>query len=1002
MRTQRAFITAVGWALAFLPPAWAQATDVAEELWIRSAARALAAHGVAPAEEAPATSAWVREVALLEAYSRVGQMPPLALVEAATGDRLEVAAAKLRALPASCAGFEDRLRAGLRSPFGALRSAALARVVAWTLDSDAGVSSLQGFLVGELESGALGPGLAFDLFELALRTSGGRDLGALFALPLAAEHLAANGRAGWEPILGFAEDIVGTPLVGHELTQLSPAAEAQKPVGLGAWAALSLVGRVRDGVRASVPVPVDGIAMLTQVIAGQGPSSRLDEDELDEMVEVLIDAVVLERRNGGDEWALELGEALAALAQQSRTKDASMGEARCARAAARLLPFRRQLELALVYSDSVAFEMWSALDRLDQWPKDAGSLAALGPWVRHPSLDVRDAAVRAIGQRFAYSQRFDLQPLLRAALGDEDATLRSLSFAWLAKAQGPELAAAEAEAGLDPCAQVLRAAWDAEGHGTESPVLTERQARWLAQWPRDVRADVFREPLLGLLALVGTSVPTPGRGHVELLGGFRGDAEVYARVALLLERSLVALHAADRYEGRLVYDSAAARAVRILHHLDAPAAQPVIHQSLLRSMGLMHGAEAPQGARPQLPKTAAALLGATEAGRQCLVGLLGSEVPRRVRFEAALRLTIPGATGGDYRDSARVLMEDFGGVDGTLRLRALQALGLGQVRLDGEVDAFLLRLTGVGGDSAERASAIDALGRRGNLAALAEVLGAGVEVVGADAGTIDAASYAARALRHSMGEGAAAAAAEFGLAELERVAATGRELQTLSTVRGALLEALCTLVAADHGSGESALAPSLRTRILGEVLRVPVQSARGTTPTGFDRARRIEAQFLWASELAALKALAGRPELFREAVGGAGRWGELDGRLLLALAQVSDEAGEAGLAAELSLGAVVALQGEGEAHDHERRLGEARWLLASKALEEGDEAAAVWALRGVLEAYRSGRLGKAVMRAMLPSIERPVPLAHERFWAATARQTASEAALERSRLWGRL
>ncbi|QDV08733.1 hypothetical protein Poly30_42860 [Planctomycetes bacterium Poly30] len=971
-----------------------QASDVDEEMWIRAAARRLqrSAGPSGPAERGdveavlPGRPPWMEELAWLEALSRAGRTADPALAAERPDERIELFAARLRVLASDGPAFEERLARGLRSPFAAMRAAALERAALWTLEPSALDGAAARFLARELSLGGLEPDLTDHLFELALRSAGGRRLGVLLALPIAGETLIRLDRGGWDPALGFMEDLLGVPLTKAELASL-------RDLGAdpGALACLELVARVRDGLE--VPAP-----SVEVIVSSMGDGSR----DLDATVEAFLDALVIDARHLGDETVRALGEALVRSVREATESEGAGGTERrdrLIRAAARILPLARQLELGLGYREDEALELWFALDRAERWRGGPEVVEALALWLEHPASAVRDAVVRAVGPRYAYGDRGDFEPLLVLALEDPDPTLRSLSFAWLVKSD-------RRLAPQDALGPVLRAAWDAEGHGGEGPALTERQARWLAQFPRDRNPRHYRDALLGLLSLSGASTEVIGAGSLELLGALVGDQEVFARVSLLAERSLVGLEAARDLGARLPFDSAAARAIRILQRVDPGAAEEIIDGALRRSMHLMHGPETPEDARPQLPKSAAGLLGLTPGGRQRLVSYLGDSVPRRVRFEAALQLLKrghgAGGTGASraYEASAERLMADYDGVDGALRLRALDALGEEVLGALPSVETFLAALSGAGIDQSERTAAIDVLGRRGHLRALEAVLDAAVEVVGSDAATIDAAAFAARALRHSVGRSAAGTAFQLGARTLRKIEDRARRATQLETVRGALLEALAELLVA--GLDPTLVPDDERRALLARFLREPIRSEETAASAGFGRQRRIEASFLWASELAALRTLGRRSELLEEAIGPEPRWGRLDGRLLLALAHVAAEAGSAALAQDLSGAAAIALEGEGVAQDHERRLAEARWLHAWLALEGSREAEAARSLRALLGSYRTGDLGRGVLRAMLPSIRRPVASAHARYRRAMAGPSGNPLETARSSAWRRL
>ncbi len=987
-------------ALLNAVPAGASQADVVEELWIRSVARSLIAGEGGKHQDAASGGDWRQRVAQLEAYARAGVWGPPDLVVEEPGDRVELIAAKLRVIPwtaATAGAFESRLGRGFRSPFGALRSAALQRAALWTLEPSAMDGRASRMFERELVGGSVDIRAAKDLFRMALRSGDGRRFDSLFQLTVADEWLERADRGGWDPLLGFFEDIVAMPLSADELARLAVVSTEPGPL-----ACLQLVARVRDGLDVVLP---DATAMLPVMTAS---ARGLDSGEVDAVAEALVEALVtgkgkaLHVRDGSavHEAVRALGDAL--LAESARDDLDADSRSRCLRTAARLLPVPEVLIKCAGLPDEAALEVWDTLDRRDDWPRGQELLDGLGPWLGRASVDVREAAARAVGRRYAYSGRTDLESILVAALRDADATVRSLSFAWLAKSPRPD----GSEAGAMTLDAELFAAWAREGHGGESPTLTERQGRWLAQLPRDRQAVHYRGALLDLLSLEGSSQEAIGAGSVELLAGFQGDAEVFQRVAILLERSLVGMTAQVGYRARLPFDSSAARAVRILYSVDQVRAEPLVEEALLRSMDAMHGPDARGDARPQLPKTAVALLARQSSGRGRIAALQSPRLPRRVRFEIALQLLKRGlpSTGDAGEQSVGVLMGDFAGVDRALRLRAIEALGVREV-LDREpIDDFLMGLTRVGSDEAERGAAIETLGRRGSLTHLASVLDAAIEGVGPDAGTIDAAANAARALRLSHGiPGKPVVAARLALARLGSPGLMRAEELELETVRGALIESLADLLVRHVADAQGGETPWLDAEevdaLLGAVMSAPLEKARVDGPRQFQSGRRIESQFLWASELAALKTLGKAPRLLRRAIGDEARWGHLDGRTLLAVARVAQEAGASDLGLELAAGAATALVGEGDAPDLRRRLAEARWLHGRLAADAGRGQLSARSYRSILGSLRRGALPRGVLRAMLSSMARPRVSLHQRYWAAVATASPASEVARRVEAW---
>lgn len=979
-------------------PALARQADVVEELKIRAVARSLMAEPDRPLGSPAEAGDWRQAVALLEAYARAGAPAPAALVAADPADRVELVAAKLRVLPwtlASAEDFELRLSRGLRSSFGAERWAALERLAAWTLEESAVDGRASRLLEQELLAGEAPE--AGRLFRLALRSGGGRRFDSLLSLPVAAEELEQADRGGWDPVLGFFEDIVALPLSLEEVGALEDAT-----VEAGALACVQLVAHVRDQLSVAAPEPAAVVAVIAQ------SSDDLESGELDAVAEALVQALASgSNRRPVHRIVLKLGESL--LAEADRTGLDADARERCLRTAARLLPVAEVLVLGERLDEEAALVLWDTLGRRDDWPRGARLIGGLAPWIGHASVSVREAAVRAVGRRYAYAGRSDLEGTLVEALRDLDATIRSLTFAWLAKSERPE--SEGTGAATEPLSLDLQlfAAWEREGHGGESFALTERQGRWLAQLPRDRTATLYRSALLGLLSLEGDAKEVVGAGSVELLAGFAGDAEVFQRVAILLERSLVGIETRAGYPARLPFDSSAARAVRILYAVDRELAEPLIEEALLRSMERLHGPDARGDARPQLPKTAVALLARSPSGRDRLAVIFVHRLPRRVRFEMALQFLkrgageSPAAAKAVAARSAEVLMGDFDAVDSALRLRAIGALGSPPLRDREGIDDFLAELTGVGSDEAERGAAIEALGRRGSLAELDSVLDAALEGVGPDAGTIDAAANAARALRLCRDRSVEAARMALGrLAGLDLVRAEERQL---GTVRGTLIESLAVLLVEHGGSsreGADWLGEEEVGALLAAVLQAPLQVARTGGSRQFRSGRRVETAFLWASELAALKTLGGAPALFRRALGSESRWGHLDGRTLLSIARVAHAAGVRDLGRDLAAGAAVALGGEGPAPDLQRRLAEARWLHGTLAVDAGNYASGAGSFRVLLASYREGTLPRGVLRAMLPGIERPRVVLHQRYWDSRAHGRPGHGAGVRAAAWLRL
>ena len=909
----RLVLPAVG-ALLLGAALGASQSDVAEELWIRSTARRLAEAPSHPSEPPQGAAEWRQRTVQLEAYARAGVWAPAGAAAWDEDDRVEVAAAKLRVLPwlaASAAEFERRLARGLRSRFGAVRSAALHRAALWTLERSALDGRASRFLATELKRGEMPADVQESLFQIALKSGDGRRFKELLSLPLAARVLEERDRAGWDPVLGFFEDIVALPVSAEELVELGYASGLPK-----SGACVQIVAHVRDGV----PLASSVTDLVRSAISDRDGS--LDVYELDEVAEALVVELTLPGREGPHAASESLG--LALLEEAARPSLGTASRDRCLRTAARLLPVTHVLEAGGAFDEAAALELWDALNRRDDWPKTPALLEGLLPWLDHDSVDVAEAALRAVGARYAYGGRAGLEDFLVKALRHDDPKLRSLAFPWLAKSLRPPTTDGPSSLPT-PLDVALFEAWTREGSESPSPRLTERQGRWLGRLPRDRQAVLFRGALLDILALEGSGEPAVGAGSLELLAAFHGDREVFQRVAILLERSLLGIEAKSNYLARLPFDASAARAVRILHGVDPEGAVELIHQALRRSMGLLHGSDANRDARPQLPKMAVGLLARGEAGRDQLGALMGPDVPRRVRFEAALQLIGRHGTAEEPAKASVVLeagqrlMLDFDRVDGALRLRAIEALAAPRLLSMSEVDAFLQGLVVPGNDEAERSMAIEAMGQRRDLSGLKGVLNSAIGAAGPDAGTIDAAANAARALRLAPGQPAARVA----LAMLSNPTLAAAEERQLETVRGELMEALCSLLVENEQGvregAESWVSVEEAEAALGAVLAVPSTKARREGAQQFRSGRRAESHFLWASELAALKLLLRSPELLQRAIGGSDQWGHLDGRMLLALAQVVASSGgeasaaRAALALDLATASGVALAGEGDA-----------------------------------------------------------------------------------------
>jgi hypothetical protein len=938
----------------------------------------------------PAAPAWVGEVSALDAAARAGLLLVDDRPELLPERRPELWAAALRVLDTRGDGpaLAAALSTGLAAPFHGVRVAALDRLARALIASPD--------LTPFLPAIASAPDLTLETcgeLSVALARAGARSE-ALAESALLARTRALEGNA--PRALAELFDLWLDRPVSADAVRFLRQQFPVPGIGSGLVEALAMVAEVDSGP-VQGPVVLDAVMTALDIplaapaeTGGEAERFRneqgLDEWDLDERSERLA------RRSG----SAELGRFMLDLTSEQRLSPRR--RLRCIQVAAWTLPMGELLIRARSLEEDGAAEVWRVVsDRLEPLPP-----AALRPWLADPRDSIRDAAAREVERRLTRGGEPELLPLAVELLDDAQPEMRSLAFSWLCEAEAPpEVWAA------------LRAAFDREGVLAASNWrLTDRQLRWLAQLPRGVRIPAFRGLLMELVGRAGERSPA----IVELLAPFTGDPDVAALLRRALEVELQAVEAAPVYPARLMPDGRAAAVASSLAAVEGAAATDVLVDGLRRSMGLLHGPDAREDARPQLPKVTCGWLQRSAAGRQALVEFLGEEAPIRVRYEAALQL----AKGPEIQpevasEVARRLTADFERVDGTLRARGLQALGrLPSPRRPG-VERFLRRLSAAGGDAAEREMAIAVMGSGAMVPDLLELCRRPLEGGAPDLMDVEAAVAAARALADPAVEPRRALDELLDLVEATdaRLSAPGvpeLEGEALRQLRGVALIGAATAAARDRALASGRPVPSWR-RLAAAVTRRP--KAEGPS----DIARRFKGEelgavrFRWSAEVGAVEALpALTREFLPEGVGAAAEAG-VDGRLLVMMGELSRRAGRGGVEAQRLLErGLFAMAGEPRTRPASRDLTFGRAALGRAILDgfgagpgasPGAEVDAMRWERAALQAtlllvdWRQGRIARAVLEAEFGVADRSVQCDPEARLAALSRVFRGRAALAR-------
>lgn len=890
-------------------------------------------------QEAPA---WVGEVTALDAAARAGVLLARDPTSERDRPRPEVWAAGLRVLDSAGDGAAlcEALSSGLAAPFYGVRLAALERL-ARALVAD---PELEPFLPQLAAAGGLSAETCAEI-SAALARAGARSR------DLAESALLARTRGlGGEAVRALEElfDVwLDRPVDAAAVRYLRLRFPGGEP-GHGLVEALALMA----SDRATSPLKPDLDAVLAALERPLAMS--LDEWDLDERSERVV------RRSR----STALGRAM--LQRASDSELAPRSRLRWIQGAAWCLPLRELLRETLALRESEALEVWRVLtDRPEPLP-----VSEVEPWLRDTRDQVQEAAAREVGRRLTVGGEAQLLRLAEELLDDARPEVRSLAFSWLCEAAGtPSVGAA------------LRAAFDDEGGLAASDLrLTARQVRWLAQLPRGVPIPSFRDLLMELVGRAGQRSPAV----VELLAPFAGDPEVGALLRRALSEELDGIEAAPSYPSRLMPDGRAAAVASSLAAVEGEAASGALLDGLRRSMWLMHGPDAREDARPQLPKVSCGLLQQSAAGRRALSGFLGADVPVRVRFEAALQLAKGRGLAAELADDvARRITSDLEKVDGTLRARGLEALG----RLSGpksdEVERFVGRLSGPGSDPAEREMAIAVMGRWSMAAGLGDLATHPLEVGAPDLMDVEAAVAAARAFADPALDPGRTLIELLDLVEAldRRLSDAGipeLEAEALWQLRGTALISAATVAGRDPALASGRPVPGWQ-RLAAAVTRRPIAEGPSDIARRFRGEELGAVRFRWSAEVGAVEAL---PVLAREFIAeGASVSGldGVDGRLLVMMGELSRRAGKGGVEAQRLLErGLFAMAGEPRTRPASRDLTFGRAALGRAILDDfgsgpgpepgGEVDAKRWE-RAALQAtlllvdWRQGRIARAVLEA---------------------------------------
>jgi len=905
----------------------------------------------------PGAPAWVKEITAFDAAARAGVLLADGWPLDPASQRPEVWAARLRILEArgdgasgagasgDGAALAEAVSSALAAPFYAVRLAALERLARALISNP----EIVPYLPAVADAKGLSKETCRTLSD-ALARGGARSAG------LAESALAARTRAlGGDQSRALEElfDLWIDRPIGADAIRVLRGRFPLGEVGRGLVEALALVA---DGQGEALLGP--DLDLVLTALDGPVPGSQsewsLDEWDLDERSERVV------RRSG----SAALGRAMRDRSANERLSPRS--RLRCVQGAAWALPLGELLRWARELDEPAALEVWRVItDRREPLPADE-----VGPWLADPRDEVREAAAREVGRRLTLGGELQLLGLAEQLLEDPRPEVRSLAFSWLC------------EAATRPAVwSALRAAFDREGELAASRGrLTERQARWLAQLPRGVRIPAFRDLLMELVGHAGQR----NSAVVELLAPFVGDADVAVLLRRALSEELAGVEAAPVYPDRLMSDGRAAAIATSLAAVEGEVATGLLVDGLRRTMWLMHGPDAREDARPQLPKVTCGLLQRSVAGRRALAEFLGEGVPVRVGYEAALQL----AKGRDLApeialEAAQRITADYERVDGTLRARGLEALGRLRCPESQGVERFLGRLAAPGGDPAEREMAIAVMGRWSMGSSLADLARKPLGQRVPDLMDVEAAVAAARALADPALEPRATLAGLLDLVEsvdARRVlpGVPDLEREALGQLRGAALISAATVAARDRALGSGRPVPSWE-RLAAAVTRRPIEEGPSDIARRFRGDELGAVRFRWSAEVGAVEAL---PALAREFLAEGptptARDG-IDGRLLVMMGELSRRTGKGGVEAQRLLErGLFAMAGEPRTRPASRDLTFGRAALGRAILDDfgsgpgpaaGDKVDAVRWERAALQAtlllldWRRGRIGRAVLEA---------------------------------------
>ncbi len=922
----------------------------------------------------PGNEVWTRRFAVLDACARAGLLVVGEGVLPDGDERPELLAARIRvtAVGANATRFVGVMRGVLESPYLAVRGAALDRIARALIDGEVPWTAWSGIAVDceRIDAETLG-----ELARIVARSGATSRVGADLALRL---QMQADDASAGSAVSALMEEWITRPTAAPAVEFLREACMAAAAGERARVEALALVAVARDGVSLDVPPRIEAVAGLFRV----SPGGTANGFELEERLE----------RIARQAHSAALGRVL--VEHAADREDAASQRISCIRGAAWSLSLDELLTSTHGLSEDVTLEMWDVVASRNE----ALPVEATRPWIEDERADVRAEVARAVGRRYLMGREPGLAVLVGQMLTDDDSTQRSLAFAWLCG--GPH---------VEPFGGALRAAYDAEAQ--EGSDVSPRQARWLAQLPRNVPVPAFRDLVIRLVEQSATRSPS----IIELLGtytaGDEGVAEVLDRA---LAEELAALVRGGTFTDRLVPDSRAAALVRALHRTRGAAAVPLITDALERSMGPMNGGPPRENVRPQLPKTAVSLLAATEAGRYQLRRFLVFDdvVPRRVRFEVALQLARTASSWPELASRVGAhIVTDFGVVDGTLRMRGIAALAALAPVEDTVVDTLLGELArGTRGDEAERLAAIAALGRRGALELLVAVVEIPLTRDEFGLADLEAASAAARGLADPVFDGRLTAPTEAILELLQVVdgrvdAWDGEEIEreAFVEIRGALITSLCAGIARRESAGllldsNAWLDFSVKDAVRSWIVRRPETAGADDIAARFAGEDLGDVRFRWQSELAAVDAWGQAAAFFTPNSGlGHAPVPVVDSRLLLVLGEGATRQGHGWTAPEwlLSTG-LFAVEGEQRTRDAARdlALGRAALTRFHMAAEQWD-AAALQALRLLVEVRRD-RTRRSALESLFDVSDPSIPSDAEARLAGLVHVFRGRAALDRA------